>query len=96
MAIEPAAVVERCGGGYLATHLAVSGRGKADMMANRDLATCTTEYGVQTANSKTILTVTLDLAEAERTLDMLGEGRLLQRTVRYSPWTAVDEDAVLG
>jgi hypothetical protein len=61
-------------------------------MASRDGAECTTEYGVQTANSKTILTVTLDRAEAERTLDMLGEGRLLQRTVRYSPWTAVDED----
>jgi hypothetical protein len=47
---------------------------------------CTTEYGVQTANSKTILTVTLDLAEAERTLDMLGEGRLLQPTISYIPW----------
>ena len=56
-------------------------------MASRDVAACTTEYGVQTANSKTILTVCSDLAEAERTLDMLGEGRLLRRTVRYSPWT---------
>ena len=54
-------------------------------MASRDVAACTTEYGVQTANSKTILTVCSDLAEAERTLDMLGEGRLLRRTVRYSP-----------
>jgi len=74
----------------------MAGRGKADMMASREIATCTTEYGVQTANSKTILTVTLDLAEAERTLDMIGEGRLIQRTVRYSPWIDVDEDAVLG
>jgi hypothetical protein len=65
-------------------------------MAERDLGACTTEYGVQAANSKTILTVTLDLAEAERTLDMIGQGRLLQRTVRYSPWTAVDEDAVVA
>ena len=63
-------------------------------MASRDGAVCTTEYAVQTANSKTILTVTLDRAEAERTLDMLGEGRLLQRTVRYSPWTAIDEDTI--
>ena len=69
------------------------GLGKADMVAERDLATCITEYGVQTATSKTILTVTLDLAEAERTLEMIGGGRLLQRTVRYSPWTAVDEEA---
>ena len=43
-------------------------------MAEGDLAGCTTEYGVQAANSKTILTVTLDLVEAERTLDMIGEG----------------------
>ncbi len=75
----------------------MSGRGEADVMAERDLAACTTEYGVQAANSKTILTVTLDLAEAERTLDMIREGgRVLQRTVRYSPWTAVDEEAVVA
>jgi len=61
-----------------------------------NVPTCTTEYGVQTANRKTILTVNLDLAEAERALDMIGEGRLLQRTVRYSAWTAVDEHADLG
>ncbi|MDT5066724.1 MAG: hypothetical protein QOK02_2879 [Mycobacterium sp.] len=65
-------------------------------MASRHVAMCTTEYGVQTANGNTIVTVCSDLAEAERTLDMLGEGRLLQRTVRYSPWTAVDEEAVPG
>lgn len=64
------------------------------MMASRNV--CTTEYGVQTANSKTILTATPDLADAERTLDMIGEGRLLTRTVRYSPWTAVDEDVDFG
>ena len=53
----------------------------------------TVEYGVQTSNSKTILTVTEDLAEAERTLDMLGQGRLLKRTVSYSPWIAVEAEA---
>jgi hypothetical protein len=89
-------VVERCGGGYLANHLTVLGGGKADVMASNNGAACITEYGVQTANSKTILTVTLDLAEAERTLDMIGEGFLLKRTVRYSAWTAVDEPADLG
>ena len=95
-AIEPAAAVLKGATVGIATHLAMFGPGKADAMASRDVAACTTEYGVQTANSKTILTVCSDLAEAERTLDMLGEGRLLRRTVRYSPWTAVDEDAVLG
>lgn len=96
-AIEPAAAVLKgatVGICYALGH--VWAGGKADVMASRDVAACTTEYGVQTANSKTILTVCSDLAEAERTLDMLGEGRLLRRTVRYSPWTAVDEDAVLG
>jgi hypothetical protein len=57
-------------------------------MARDDRAACTVECGVQTSNSKTILTVTEDLAEAERTLDMLGQGRLLKRTVSYSPWIA--------
>ena len=65
-------------------------------MAERDLATCITEYGVRTVSSNTILVVTLDLAEAERMLDMIGGGRLLQRTVRYSPWIAVDEEAVVA
>ncbi|MDT5016825.1 MAG: hypothetical protein QOD39_2985 [Mycobacterium sp.] len=66
------------------------------MMASSNVATFNTECGVQTPNSKTILTVTLDLAEAQRTLDTLGGGRLLQRTGRCSSWTAVDEDAPLG
>jgi hypothetical protein len=59
-------------------------------MARHDRATRTVEYGVQTSNSKTILTVTEDLDEAERTLDMLGQGRLVQRTVSCSPWIAVE------
>ena len=66
------------------------------MMAEHDLAVCTTEYGVQTANSKTILTVTMDLAEAEGILNMIGEGRLIQRTVRYSPWRVVDKEAAVA
>jgi hypothetical protein len=62
-------------------------------MARDDRATHTVEYAVQTSNSKTILTVTEDLAEAERTLDMLGQGRLVQRTVSCSPWIAVEVKA---
>jgi hypothetical protein len=72
------------------------GRGGGDVMPSSNVAVCITEYGVQTANSKTILTVTQELAEAERTLDLIGEGRLLKRTVRYSPWTAVDAPGIPG
>jgi hypothetical protein len=51
------------------------------------------EYGIQTANSKSILVITSDLADAHRTLDMIGDGRLLCRTVSYSRWEEVDTDA---
>jgi hypothetical protein len=61
-------------------------------MARDNHATRTVEYGVQTLESKTILAVTEDLAEAERTLDMLGQGRLVKRTVSYSPWIAAELD----
>ena len=52
------------------------------------------EYGIQTANSKSILVITSDLADAHRTLDMIGDGRLVRRTVSYSRWQDVDTDAV--
>ena len=55
--------VERCDGGYCYALGHVWAGGKADVMASRDVAACTTEYGVQTANSKTILTVCSDLAK---------------------------------
>jgi hypothetical protein len=51
------------------------------------------EYGIQTANSKSILVITSDLADAHRTLDMIGDGRLVCRTVSYSRWQDVDTDA---
>jgi hypothetical protein len=63
-------------------------------MVRDDRATRVVEYGVQTSNSKTILTVTEDLAEAERILDMLGQGRIVQRNVSYGPWIAVEVQAV--
>lgn len=58
-------------------------------MATRG-ATVTVEYGIQTPNSKTVLVVTEDLSEAVSTLNMLGSGTLIRRTVRCSPWRAVD------
>jgi hypothetical protein len=48
-------------------------------MAIRDGTKFTVEYGIQTPTSKTILVVTEDLEEAQRTLDMIGDGRLIQR-----------------
>lgn len=59
-------------------------------MPRRDIAKTVVQYGVQTATSKTILVVTDDLAEAERMLDMLGDGVLIQRTVEFGRWTRVD------
>lgn len=57
-------------------------------MGTRKTADSTVEYGVQ-ASSKTVVFVTEDLAEAEHTLDLIGEARLVQRTVRCSPWIIV-------
>jgi hypothetical protein len=34
--------------------------------------------------------LTEDLAEAERTLDMVGHGRLISRRVTYGPWIDVE------
>jgi hypothetical protein len=61
-------------------------------MTRRGVADSVVEYGIQTLTGKTILMLTNDLTEAEHTLDLIGEGRLVQRTVRYSPWVAVPSD----
>lgn len=60
----------------------------------RDVAETVTEYGIQTFNSKQILVITEDLPDAERMLDMLGDGRLLTRTVTYGAWRPLDADAL--
>ena len=44
---------------------------RADVTAIRDGTKFTVEYGIQTPTSKTILVVTEDLEEAQRTLDMI-------------------------
>ena len=61
-------------------------------MARRGVAGSVVEYGIQTSNGKTILMVTNDLTEAEHTLDLIGEGRIVQRTVKHSPWVTVPAD----
>jgi hypothetical protein len=58
-------------------------------MSKRDDAEGTVEFGFQTPNSKTVLMVTNDLAEAEHVLDLLGGGTLVRRTVGFSPWRPV-------
>lgn len=51
------------------------------------------QYGIQTPHSKTILMVTEDRNEAQRMLDMVGEGRLITRTIRFGSWTQVDAES---
>jgi hypothetical protein len=60
-------------------------------MTTRGATVTVVEYGIQTPSSKTILVVTEDLSEAVSTLNMLGSGTLIRRTVRYSPWRAVED-----
>lgn len=48
------------------------------------------EYGVQTPMSRTVVLLTDHLEEAEHMLDLVGEGRIVRRTVRYGPWRSVD------
>ena len=47
------------------------------------------EYGVVSLTSRTILAVTEDYAEAEHTLELIGEGRLVRRTVTYGSWADI-------
>ena len=60
-------------------------------MARRNDTKIVVEFGVQTPNSRTVLMVTQDLAEAEQVLDLLGGGQLVRRAVSYSPWRLVSE-----
>ena len=64
-------------------------------MARREDRNTVVEFGVQTPNSRTVLTVTQDLAEAEHMLDMLGGGRLVRRSVSYSSWRPVEPELAL-
>lgn len=51
-----------------------------------------TQYGVRTSNSGVILVVTADRAEAERALEWIAGGHIVQRTITYGGWRA-DGDA---
>jgi hypothetical protein len=65
-------------------------------MPRRSVAESFVQYGLQMASSKTILMVTEDLAEAERMLDLIGDGRVIARTVSYSRWYPVEVDVNVG
>jgi hypothetical protein len=65
-------------------------------MRNRNVAESFVQYGIQTPTSKTILMVTEDPAEADRMLDMIGEGGLVVRTVSFSHWRPVDAHVAVG
>jgi hypothetical protein len=54
------------------------------------------QYGVQTPASKTVLLLTDRLDEAENILDVVGEGRILQRTLEYGPWRPVNLPAIVA
>lgn len=76
--------------------MAFGQRGKAGIMATDGKAKRLVEYGIQVPNSKTILMVTDNLADAERMLDMIGQGRLVERTISYGPWRVVDSNLAAG
>jgi hypothetical protein len=61
-------------------------------MSSRNVEETVVQYGVRTANSKTILVLADSRAEAERALDMLGEGVVIERTLSYSRWRTVKAD----
>jgi hypothetical protein len=48
------------------------------------------EYGVQTPTSRTVVLVTDQFEEAEHVVELVGEGCIVRRTVRYGPWRPVD------
>jgi hypothetical protein len=65
-------------------------------MAKRGIAERCVQYGIQTPNSKSILMVTDDLAEAEHMLDVIGQGRLTVRTISYGRWRELDSHLAAG
>ena len=59
-------------------------------MVNRRGTESAVEYGIRLEGSSTVLMVTDDVGEAQQTLDMVGHGVLLRRTVWRSPWTTAE------
>lgn len=55
-----------------------------------------TQYGVRTSSSGVILVVTTDRAEAERALEWIAGGCVVQRTVTYGGWRADGDIALAG
>ena len=55
-----------------------------------------TQFGVRTSNSGVILVVTTDRTEAERALEWIAGGCVVQRTVTYGGWRADGDIALAG
>ena len=53
------------------------------------------QYGVQTPSSTTVLLVTDRLDEAEHILDVVGDGHVVQRTVRYGAWRPAEASGTM-
>jgi hypothetical protein len=78
--------------GYSANRRRIAGDAKGGNMSTRDIEKRVVQYGVRTAHSSTILVLTDSRAEAERALDMFGEGVLIERTVSYTRWRTAEAD----
>lgn len=63
---------------------------------NTDAGGSVTQYGVLTPNSSTILVVTSNRAEAERALEWITDGRVVQRTITYGDWLLGHEHSGSG
>jgi hypothetical protein len=69
---------------------------EAGIVGRRVTAGSVVEFGVQTLSGKTVLTVTHDRVEAEHILGLLGEGRLVQRTVNHRPWVLIPAETAVA
>jgi hypothetical protein len=78
--------------GYSANRRRIAGDAKGGNMSIRDIEKRVVQYGVRTVHSSTILVLTDSRAEAERALDMFGEGVLIERTVSYTRWRTAEAD----
>ncbi len=54
------------------------------------------QYGVRTSSSGVVLVVTTDRVEAERALEWIAGGCVVQRTVTYGGWRADGDIALAG
>lgn len=60
-------------------------------MARLGDAKTVVQYGIETPTSRSIVLMTESYEEAAQLLDLLGNARVIARTVRYGPWRRTDE-----